>query len=104
MKKLRKIKIKPILLGIFLVYVTVAFFDQQAALSKLNSRYEDLKKREAAAAEENKLLNEELRYAGSDSFVENEARQKLGLVKKGEIVYVDISKNKTGQNSNQKKW
>lgn len=102
MKKLRKVKLKPILLTAFMIYVIVAFCEQQVALNKLNIRYHELKKREAAAISENKYLNEQLKYTQSDSFVENEARQKLGLVKKGEIVYIDVSKDKGAQDSSQK--
>lgn len=102
MIKLRRDKIKPILLSVFLIYVAVAFFQQQVALYKLDIRYQDLKRREAAAISQNKFLNEQLKYTQSDSFIENEARKKLGLVKKGEIVYIDISKNKEAQNSSPK--
>ncbi|CAM0497007.1 septum formation initiator family protein [Thermoanaerobacter kivui] len=93
MKK-RKIKLKPILLIVFIIYVVFTFFEQQIALDKLNNRYQDLKNRETAAIKENNYLNELLRYTQTESFIENEARQKLGLVKKGEIIYIDISKTK----------
>ena len=88
-------KLKKILFFAFIAYVAFTFFQQQVALEKLNNRYRDLKNKEAAVMKENKYLNELLHQINSESFIENEARQKLGLVKKGEIIYVDISKTKT---------
>ncbi|HHW58293.1 MAG TPA: septum formation initiator family protein [Clostridia bacterium] len=90
MKKLKKI----LFIG-FIIYVGFTFFQQQIALEKLNNKYRDLKEKEATVLKENKYLNELLKYVNSDNFIENEARQKLGLVKKGEIIYVDISKTKS---------
>ncbi|AST57695.1 septum formation initiator [Thermoanaerobacterium thermosaccharolyticum] len=46
-----------------------------------------------AAEEENKKLNNQIKYIKTNEFIENEARQKLGLVKKGEIMFVDTAKD-----------
>lgn len=90
-------KLKKILFFAFIAYVGFAFFQQQVALEKLNTKYIDLKNKETEVNKENNYLNELIHQINSESFIENEARQKLGLVKKGEIIYIDISKTKTSE-------
>ncbi|MGB9679275.1 MAG: FtsB family cell division protein [Thermoanaerobacteraceae bacterium] len=103
MKK-KRFKIKPLLISLFLIYVVIAFFQQQVAINKLENRRIELLQKEAEVTKENKILNEQLKYSQSDNFIENIAREKLGLVKKGEIVYIDIAKSKeVGSNSTNKK-
>ncbi|QSZ27563.1 septum formation initiator family protein [Aceticella autotrophica] len=94
MIKNKKLKLKPILIIIFLIYFVVTFFQQGITLNKLDKRYNEIKSKEATALNENKYLKDRIKYMQSDSFIEEEARQKLGLVKKGEIIYIDKSKEK----------
>lgn len=80
-----------ILLAIF-IYLSYIFMNQQRLLYAKNI---ELSKIENKIAEEEKL-NEELsmekEMIQSDEYMEKVAREKLGMVKKDERVYVDIGK------------
>lgn len=49
----------------------------------------DLRTKQAAEQKEQAYLSQKLYYAKTDAFVEEEARQKLGLVRPGEQIVVD---------------
>lgn len=93
MKNKRKLKIKTLLIIAFIGYILVTLVQQQFTLMRLDSKYNDIKTKEDYAIKENKSLNLQEKYIKTDSFIENQARQKLGLIKKGEIMYVDTSRN-----------
>lgn len=92
MKVNNKFRIKTILIVVFVVYVAFTFIKQQITLNVLNDRYNAVISKENAVREENKKLNNQIKYMETNEFIENEARQKLGLVKKGEIMYIDTAK------------
>jgi cell division protein FtsL len=80
-----------ILLAIF-IYLSYIFINQQRLLYAKNI---ELSKIENKIAEEEKLneeLNKEKEMIQSDEYMEKIAREKLGMVKKDERVYVDIGK------------
>ncbi|MBP2073212.1 MAG: cell division protein DivIC [Thermoanaerobacterium sp.] len=93
MKGRSKIKFKTILLLLFVVYVAFTFVKQQITLNILDNRLNVVTSKVNAAEEENKRLNNQIKYIKTNEFIENEARQKLGLVKKGEIMFVDTAKD-----------
>lgn len=93
MKGRSKIKFKTILLLLFVVYVAFTFVKQQITLNILDNRLNVVTSKVNAAEEENKRLNDQIKYIKTNEFIENEARQKLGLVKKGEIMFVDTAKD-----------
>ncbi|MGF7398124.1 FtsB family cell division protein [Thermoanaerobacterium thermosaccharolyticum] len=93
MKERSKIKFKTILLLLFVVYVAFTFVKQQITLNILDNRLNAVTSKVNAAEEENKKLNNQIKYIKTNEFIENEARQKLGLVKKGEIMFVDTAKD-----------
>lgn len=93
MKGRSKIKFKTILLLLFVVYVAFTFVKQQITLNILDNRLNAVTSKVNAAEEENKRLNNQIKYIKTNEFIENEARQKLGLVKKGEIMFVDTAKD-----------
>jgi len=80
-----------ILIGLFL-YFTYIIFDQQAILDKRIAEMKDIEQK----IEEEKVLHEELlrekENINSDEYIERIAREKFGLVKSGEKVFVDINK------------
>ncbi|MGB9808635.1 MAG: FtsB family cell division protein [Caldanaerobacter sp.] len=87
MKKLRKL----LIFG-FILYLGVTFLGQQFTLMRLDSKYKELKAKAADVLKENDNLKKTLEEVNSDNFIEKIAREKLGLVKKGEIIYIDINK------------
>ena len=71
-----------------------------------NQRLEDLEKRYGEAKKENEYLLAELNWVGSDEFIEEEARNKLGLGKEGEVFLVlpeSRIKNQESRIKNQEK-
>jgi cell division protein FtsB len=92
--KRKKSKIIAGLLIVFLVYFGYTFFDQQNNFEAKASRMKSL---EAKILEEGNLNNDLLLQKEmllNDEYVEQIAREKLGMVKKGEKVYIDVGKEK----------
>lgn len=80
-----------IMLAIF-VYMAYIFVNQQRLLY---AKKQELSKIENKFSEEEKIneeLNMELEMIQSDEYIEKVAREKLGMVKRNERVYVDIGK------------
>ena len=78
-----------LLLAIFL-YLSYAAIGQQKLI---NSKNDELNRIESKIAEEEKVneqLTKEKEMINSDAYKEKVAREKLGMVKENETVYVDI--------------
>lgn len=88
MKKRRRIKFrfKLMLLAIFLVYIGVSVFIQQANLGELLEEQQLLEERFEAAQTEIYRLEHKSEYMGTQKYIENTAREKLGLVYEGELI------------------
>lgn len=78
-------------IGLF-IYFGWILIDQQKIIYSM----EQQKKIMETNIEEEKKLNEELKkqkeIVGSDDLIEKIAREKLGMVKKGEKIFVDTNK------------
>jgi cell division protein FtsL len=94
--KRRKIKMKFVFfcsITIALVVFICIFTEQQRLL---NIKKTELSKIELSINKENKInkrLKKESKQVNSDKFIERIARSKLGMVRPGEIVYIDINNN-----------
>lgn len=86
---LRKIKsiVKIIILGIVLI-LGLSLVRSIAKLANSNQRIVDEETKVAKLQKENRELEEKLKGIKSVEFIEKEARDKLGLAKKGELVVV----------------
>ncbi len=95
-KRIKKASSKTLakMLGIAAVCVYVAYtlIDQQITLSKRGDVIEEYKAKIAEAQMANQRLEDELEQADTDEYLERVAREKLGLVKANERVFVDITK------------
>ena len=97
-KERRKVK-KPNAIGLLTVcgvlavcvYVVGVFVQQRITLSKCEAVADEYKEKIAAAQLEQKKLEDELEKAGTDEYLERIARDKLGLVKANERVFIDIT-------------
>jgi len=69
-------------LVIFLINTTQELFQ----IRQGGSIVKQLEKELSQKLNENKFLEEQLKYVKTDSFIERESREKLGLVKQGEVV------------------
>lgn len=92
MSKRRKSRLGLFIMLAIFAYLACIFVNQQRLLY---AKKQELGKIENKITEEEKLnkeLNMELEMIQSDEFIEKVAREKLGMVKKNERVYVDIGK------------
>lgn len=79
------------LLLVVCIYVACIFIKQQISLSQCADVSEEYKEKIAEAKLEQQKLEDELEKAGSDEYIERTAREKLGLVKANERVFIDIT-------------
>lgn len=84
-----------VFLLIFITALTKNILDSYKRLEDLGK----VKKEEQALEKETKELKKELEYRDSEEFVEKEARNKLGLSKKGESIYVVEDESSEEENS-----
>lgn len=92
MKKKSKSKFGYVLLLVFAIYFSYVFAEQQSLLYAKNTELKDAEakiKEEQAANEELKKQEEMI---SSEEYIEKIAREKLGMVKPGEKVFVDVNK------------
>ncbi len=73
------------------IYVACIFIKQQIKLSQCADVCEEYEQKIAEAKLENQKLEDELKKAGSDEYIERMAREKLGMVKANERVFIDIT-------------
>ena len=82
---------KALLILVVCVYVGFTLIKQQITLSDCGDMADDYKTKIAEAESENQRLEEELKKAGTDEYLERVAREELGLVKANERVFIDIT-------------
>ncbi|MDO4744235.1 MAG: septum formation initiator family protein [Clostridia bacterium] len=73
------------------IYVACTFVKQQITLSKCDDVADEYRAKIAEAQAENQKLEDELEKADTDEYLEQIAREKLGLVKPNERVFIDIT-------------
>lgn len=88
MKKKRRIKFrfKLMLLAIFLVYIGVSVYIQQTNLGELHDEQQLLHERYETVKTEISRLEHKSEYMGTQKYIENTAREKLGLVYEDEMI------------------
>ena len=79
-----------ILILVLVAYATVTLVSLQNQLTAKNEEAAVLAASISAAEQENHRLEQAINALGTDEGVEAVARQKLGLVKKNEIVFYDV--------------
>ena len=85
---------KVVLIAILLLafFFTYLFFSGYLDLRKVGQRLARMEEENKKLAQENKRLEEEIKALEGDPFyIEKIAREELGMVKKGEVVYEIVS-------------
>ncbi len=80
------------LLAVVLIYAAFTFTAQSNELYILNLEIKQLEQKIAKEEEEKQRLMKERDEISSDESIEKIAREKLGMVKDGERVFVDTNK------------
>ena len=70
------------------------FIEQQMEISVLNERKLAIEKQIKQEQKELKKVQNTLKQLDTLEFVEKQAREKLGMIKPGETVYIDLTKKK----------
>ncbi len=79
-----------ILILVLVVYATVTLVSLQSQVTEKNAQVQVLEADINAARQENLRLELAIENLDTDEGVEDAARQKLGMVSKGEIVFYDV--------------
>lgn len=88
-KKSRFSRIMLLILAGVCVYAGVTFLNLNAKIAEQSARSEQLLSQKAEIERELEYYNNEINYIGSNEYVEQQARERLGWLKKGETKYVE---------------
>ncbi len=80
--------LKYIVLSTLLIIASLSFMKTTIFVLKSNQRFEDLRAEVADLEKDKAYINEELEFKKSPDFIEQEARNKLNMLKPNERVYV----------------
>lgn len=88
-------KKKKILLLLFILgFFGVIFIKQQFMISRIDNEYNKNLNQLSKLKEQNTMLTDQLNRSKDDKFIEDIAREKFGLIKPGEILFVDKEKKR----------
>ena len=92
MKADKKTKLIFIAIALFIVYFTITFIEQQKIINLKSKQIEAINQKIAEEQRISEELNKSKEIIGSDEYVERVARERLGMVKSGEKLFVDTNK------------
>ncbi|WP_035795482.1 FtsB family cell division protein [Clostridium akagii] len=87
-------KIKFLIIGIFVINMCYVAVNQQITMNKIQAQIDSKATETKELKSSNQKLQDELKMARSDQYSEKLAREKLGLIKQGEITVINGSNNK----------
>ena len=90
-KKNKLGKLKLIIVVGVLIYTIFTFANQQTLLAEQLKRSDDLAVRQAELERDLDFKKNELNYIGTDAYIEQQARMRLGWLYPDEIKYVENS-------------
>jgi len=88
-KKSKLVIFLSIAVALYFVYVLA---DQQVIINRYKQDFAQLEQKIEEEEQRNRQLKREKEMLDSDEYIEKVAREKLGMVKEGERLYVDINK------------
>jgi len=89
-----KIKIKTLLVIVILIYVGYIFVRQQVIMNNMKTELTAKQNKYNQLVGKNLNLKDEVELSKTDAYMEKLARERLGLVRKGEIPVVNNGNNK----------
>lgn len=95
-KRKTPIRIRHIIILLLAINIVYTLTMQYIIIRKSRVQETEIKAQIEEAKKENDRLREELEKIQSDEYLEKLAREKLGLVKPGEIPFVDVNSSGTG--------
>ncbi|HHY04068.1 MAG TPA: septum formation initiator family protein [Thermoanaerobacterales bacterium] len=94
MAKKRRFKIRHIIIGFFLIYIVFTLISQQFKMFDLSRQEIELEKQLKSSMKQREELKKEIELLHTDEYIEKVARDELGLVKPGELIYKINPKSK----------
>lgn len=92
MNKSKKSGIGMLVLVIFFIYFSITLVEQQKILSEKEVQRNKVEDKIAEEEKIKKDLEKQKSSLGSDESIEKTARERLGMVKAGERIYIDAGK------------
>lgn len=90
-KSKRPFKAKGIVIILLIVYLLYTLTAQHMIIRRTQAKEKQIQAQIEQITEENDRLKEELERTQSDEYIEKVARERLGLIKSGEIMFVDVN-------------
>lgn len=112
MKDKRKVKINKkkfipfiffIVTSLILITMLYQYMNQRKMINDLKSNTSILKNQSNELKNEIQKLTEEIEKVNSLDYIEKKAREDLGMIKKGEKIYIDENESKDEETSNETK-
>ena len=91
-KKKYKVDYVRVLLIVCIVYFSITFVKQQLEINEYNVKIDNVKQDISDAKNEIEKLNKTKEKVNDLEYIEEVARQELGLVKPYEKIFIDVSK------------
>lgn len=92
MKKQKKLKLIPIIITALICYFAYTVFNLQSTVEDRKSEEVKLQQNIVEEQRKNELLEQQKNSINTPAFAEKIAREKLGYVKDGDVIYVDTNK------------
>ncbi len=87
----RPIKLKGVIVILLIAYLVHTLSAQYIGIRKARAEENRIRTQIEQMEEENQRLREELKMMQRDEYIEKAAREELGLIKSGEIMFVDVN-------------
>jgi cell division protein FtsB len=87
MKK-RKFRIRHLLFAIVICYFGYVLVNQQLTIMRMKNDINKYSEQNSKLTEENENIKNQIDFAQTDEYKERLARERMGLIKPGETVYV----------------
>lgn len=94
--------LNPVVITIVVVIALIAafnFYQNMTRMNQLENQIEEIEAEIAEAEAENQRLEEQLENSSSHEYIEEVAREKLGLVKPGEKMFIPVEEDKEDEDS-----
>ncbi|MFW6001477.1 MAG: FtsB family cell division protein [Halanaerobium sp.] len=85
--------LNPVVITIIIIIALIAafnFYQNMVKLNQIENEVEEIESQIARAEAENEELKEQIDNTSSDEYIEEIAREKLGLVKPGEKMFIPV--------------
>ena len=92
MKKKKKNKFWFIVISLILIYSGYISYSLKGLLDSKKELHEELQNKISLEKKQKAELEKQIKNINSDEYIEKVAREKLGMVKKHERVYIDINR------------